>query len=298
MTSVPFEGPLNCYLPEVIRLGNDCTPGVYGDPVTFVEDITTNLLTIDREARNSKQYLFQTIASVYLGGFTGTVNLHVGQGPAEYLADLSQHSKVVIHKHVPDPNPMKSFANLVHNWLESVKDLDKHYLFLEDDVVVYDGWYESLLERVRLLYSIGADRFVLCLPQPSYPGFSHKSVAVGSKGYFTGSYGLFITAKAMQAIHPHVLGEFEYWRANPEYQITLDMALKYAMVRSTCNLFHCVPSLVKHIGIVCSLTDGQTETASRGVEKFYYVPPPVARKSSKGSGKRFFKRPTNENSTN
>lgn len=231
--------------------GLDLTPPA-GNPVMAptADGTIFNMLTVDRQP----SYLYQCLTSMFLGGFTGKLNLYVGQHSTDFLSFIRHHRRIKINE--PTVQNMSGKANLVWNWITSVKE-EKDYLIVEDDVAFQDAWQERLFDDVLpKIANLGYDNYVLHLgyqTEASPEDYTRNGIIFANKQNVAGTYGMFYTAKAIVKMHAMMQTYFNDLTQTRYRQPTLDIMMRDCFIFGGIRLFFLEDPLLQHIGWTSSL---------------------------------------------
>lgn len=191
---------------------------------------------------------------MFMGGFTGDLNIFVGQHTTEYLNFIKHHHRVIVHE--PTTQGMNGKCNLIWNWLSSVKEPRDH-LIVEDDVAFQDGWQERLFDDITpKIAELGYDEYVLHLGYQTERcnlDYTNNGIIFGNKQNVAGTYGMFYTAKAIVKMRQLVGTYFQDLLINKQHQPTLDIIMRDCFIFGNIRLLFLDVPLLQHIGWASSL---------------------------------------------
>lgn len=231
-----------------------------GRLISDPEELAVSIITVKREP----EYIHTTLASLFAAdpwaGRMHSVNLYVGSNDASYLDCYAHHERITV-KRLSDGEwdsikDMSIWQRLCHNNQRAlhVPCGARGLIFLEDDVVLKDGFVHTLIDTIQEIdQRIGKRKYLLACYCPYR--WSDKSLRRGKlfMAYpcwdFYGTQFMFYPKAVVQEL----AGYFARFGSGDESMPNDMIVKKYGTeitVEQGCTggIYACTQSLAQHIG--------------------------------------------------
>lgn len=228
-----------------------------------------NLNVVISTCDRPENYIHQTLASMYMGGFPQhyKLNLVVSGPDGKYLDCYRHHRNVAILPTPPDlwksiQDWPKKFKASYNYWRCMITGAHENSLVFEDDVKFQHGWFPKLFTCITDIERDGYDKYILSLFPPNQ-GRSEKSYFAHPKMAWACSQGMYFPKSVRNDIAQFVINATQNVAptqkepSDPVYLNAYDMLIKEYVIGNHIPVFCTVEALVQHTGLMTAGGTGQ-----------------------------------------